>query len=344
MQQSHTLSPAFRQRMFLWSLPALLMLVACRPLHAQSAASLQTTVDAIAATHRGKVALFAEDLKTGQTLSLNAGTPVPTASIIKLTILYEALEQIREGKTSLEAPVVLTKANQVPGSGVLLFFDTPLTLTLKDALSMMIIQSDNTATNVVIDKLGMANINARIQSLGLKHTHLFGKVFMPSPGPMTPEHKKFGLGETTPREMAEVMQKLITCQLAEPGHPAAPGDAALCGFARYILESQSDRNGIPRYLEAIDTTDHGSDIANKTGALDAVRNDVAAISTKNGVVILSIFTYDNQDQSWTADNESYITIAKLAKAIVDAWSPQGLADWPAVSVLASPKEAGKSAR
>jgi beta-lactamase class A len=320
---------------FCWSL---LLLVFCLPLHAQSTAKLQSTVDAIAAAHPGEVALYAEDLKTGQTLSLHAHTPVPTASIIKLTILYEALEQMRERKLSLESPVVLTKANQVPGSGVLLFFDTPLTLTLKDALSMMIIQSDNTATNMVIDKLGMAKINARIQSLGLQHTHLFGKVFQPSLGPVTPEHRKFGLGETTPREMAEVMQKLITCQLASPGHPAEPGDAKRCGFARYLLENQSDRNGIPRYLEAIDTSDHGSDIANKTGALDAVRNDVAAISTKNGIVILSIFTYDNKDQRWTADNESYLTIAKLAKVIVDAWSSQGLADWPPVSVRKGQKK------
>jgi beta-lactamase class A len=313
-------------------------------MHAQKPDALLSTVKTIAARHRGKVALYAADLKTGQTLSLHAHARVSTASIIKLAILYEALEQIREGKLSLKSPVVLTRANQVPGSGVLLFFDTPLTLPLKDALSMMIIQSDNTAANMVIDKLGMARINARIRSLGLKHTHLFGKVFLPSAGPMTPEHKKFGLGETTPDEMAEVMRRLIACRLASPGHPAQPGDAGLCEFARHILENQSDRNGIPRYLEALDTTDHGSDIANKTGALDAVRNDVAAISTKNGIVILSIFTYGNKDQRWTADNESYLTIARLARAIVKAWSPQGLADWPPVSVPEGQKQqAGKSA-
>jgi len=311
---------------------AAMALVACGlPLHAQDSSALQAKVNAIAAAHKGKVALFAENLKTGQTLSLHANTPVTTASVIKLTILYEALEQIREGKVSLESPVVLTKANQVPGSGVLQFFDAPLTMTLKDALSMMIIQSDNTATNVVIDKLGMANINARIHELGLKRTHLFRKVFMPMSGPETPESKKFGLGETTPREMASVMRKLVTCQLATPGHPAKPGDAALCNFALHILASQASRNGIPRYLVALDTGVKNSDIANKTGALNAVRNDVAAISTKNGVILLSFFTYDNQDQSWTSDNASYITMAKLAKAIVDAWSPRGLERWPPVT-------------
>lgn len=301
------------------------------PLQAQSSSALQAKVDAIAAVHHGEVALFAEDLKTGQTVALHANTPVKTASVIKLTILYEALEQIREGKTSLKAPVMLTKANQVPGAGVLRFFNAPQTLTLQDAMSMMIIQSDNTAANMVIDKLGLARINARIRRLGLKHTHLFGKVFLPPPGPVTPEAKKFGLGETTPREMAEVMRKLVTCQLAEPGHPASADDAALCNYALHILASQASRNGIPRYLVAMDTGVKNSDIANKTGALDAVRDDVAAISTKNGIVILSFFTYDNKDQSWTADNTSYIMMAKLARTIVDAWSPQGLKKWPPVS-------------
>ena len=301
------------------------------PLHAQASSALQAKVDAIATAHHGKVALFAENLKTGQTLSFHANTPVKTASVIKLTILYEALEQMREGKVTLKTPVVLTKANQVPGSGVLQFFNAPQTLTLQDALAMMIIQSDNTATNVVIDKLGMAKINARIHKLGLKNTYLFGKVFLPSPGRQTPLAKKFGLGETTPREMASVMRKLITCQLASPGHPAAPGDASLCNYALHILASQASRNGIPRYLVALDTGGKNADIVNKTGALNAVRNDVAAISTKNGIVILSFFTYDNQDQSWTADNASYITMAKMAKAIVNAWSPQGLEKWPPVT-------------
>jgi beta-lactamase class A len=72
----------------------------------------------------------------------------------------------------------------------------------------------------------------------------------------------------------------------------------------------------------------GDSIANKTGSLDAVRNDVAAISTKNGIVVVAAFTYENADHSWGAEQEGELTIAKLAKAIVTAWSPSGLAKWP----------------
>lgn len=297
-------------------------------LHAQTSPQLQQELAAIVATHHGKVALFAENLKTGQTVGIDPDQVVQTASVIKLTILYEAMEQVREGKTHLDDKIVLKKTDQVPGSGILMFFDTPLTITLKDALTMMVIMSDNTATNLAIDHLGLSNIDARIEKLGLKNTYLYKKVFRPAEGPMPEDQKIYGLGKTTPREMAEVMKKIVTCDLAEPGLSSTPQDPALCEVAMHMLTNQFYRDGVPRYIEGLDSTEAGSAIANKTGALDAVRNDVAAISSKDGLLILSIFTYDNQDHSWESDNEGEVTIAKLAKAIVSAWSPAGLTGFP----------------
>src|SRR5260370_27633219 len=138
-------------------------------------------VRAIATAHHGDVALFAENLKTDEMVAISADTPVQTASVIKLAILYEALEQVRSGKAHFDDKITLTKADQVQGSGVLLFFDAPLSLTLKDVLTMMVVMSDNSATNLVIDHLGLENIDARIAKLGLKDTYLFKKVFMSVP-------------------------------------------------------------------------------------------------------------------------------------------------------------------
>ena len=193
-------------------------------------ASLDAQVHAIAAEHHGDVALFAENLKTHETVAISPDMPVQTASVIKLTILYEALEQVRSGKAHFDDKITLTKADQVPGSGVLLFFDAPLSLTLKDVLTMMIVMSDNSATNLVIDHLGIENINARIAKLGLKDTYLYKKVFMPvPPGMVMPaDQKKFGLGKTTAREMAMVMTKIARCELAEPGSQPQADDAKLC--------------------------------------------------------------------------------------------------------------------
>jgi beta-lactamase class A len=271
--------------------------------------------------HHGNVTLYAKDLNSGKTVAINADTLVPTASVIKLTVLFEALKQIQEGRAHFDDKITLTHDNQVEGSGVLMFFDAPQTLTLKDVLTMMIIVSDNTATNVAIDTLGLKNIDDRIEWLGLKNTWLYKKVSMPPVGPMPADQKQFGLGKTTAREMASLMERFATCNLNVPGSSAKPSaeDQKLCDAAMHMLRNQFYRNSIPRYLETLDTTEGESKIANKTGALDHVRNDVGVVFARNGPVVISAFTYGNQDTSWTPDNEAEVLIAKLAKAIVDQW-------------------------
>jgi beta-lactamase class A len=293
-------------------------------------AALEKDVQAIAKAHHGDVALFAEDLKTGETVAIAADTPVQTASVIKLAILYEALEQLREGKVHWEDQITLNKADQVPGSGVLLFFDTPLPLTLKDVLTLMIVMSDNTAANLAMDKVGIPNVNRRLEVLGLKDTYLYKKVFTANPpGVVMPaDQKKFGLGKTTACEMATLLTKIVTCDLAEPDAPARTSDMDLCAVALHMLHLQFYRNAIPRYLDGLPGAT-GDSIANKTGSLDAARNDVAAVSTKNGLIVISCFTFNNQDHSWGTEQEGELTIAKIAREIVKTWSPDGMAAWPA---------------
>ena len=293
---------------------------------AQNVASdpLLKQVKEIPAQHHGQVSVFAKDLKTGDTIAVKADEPVQTASVIKLAILYEAMEQIRAGKTHWNDPVTLTKENQTSGSGVLGFFDTPTTLTLKDVLSMMVITSDNTATNVAIDKIGLDAVNAEMGRLGLKNTWLYKKIGKPANYTMPADQKKFGLGKTTAHEMATLMERIVTCHLGDGNTAPTETDRAICGVTLHMLRSQFYRDGVPRYLELVDSSEEGSAIANKIGALDEVRNDVDAIATKDGLLILSIFTWDNKDQSWTDDNEAYLTTAKIAKVIVNTWAPDGL--------------------
>jgi beta-lactamase class A len=270
------------------------------------------------------VALYATQLNTGKTVGLDADRPVQTASVIKLTILFEAMEQVRAGKARWDEKLTLAKGDAVSGSGVLGLMDAPLTLTLKDVLTLMVIVSDNTATNLAIDRFGVDAINARIAWMGLKDTHLYKKIMKPATGPMPADQPKFGLGKTTPREMAMVMERIGKCELAGPGEAAEPGDAAICDVALGMLKDQFYRDTIPRYLEEVDSSETGSAIASKTGSLNAVRADVAIVAGKTGPMVLSIFTYDNADKSWTVDNEGEVMIARLAKVIGDKWSPSGI--------------------
>jgi beta-lactamase class A len=270
------------------------------------------------------VSLYAAQLNTGKTVAIDADHPVQTASVIKLAILFEAMEQVRAGKARWDEKLTLAKGDGVSGSGVLFFFDAPLTLTLKDVLTMMVIVSDNTATNLAIDRFGVDAVNARIAWLGLKDTHLYKKVMKPATGPMPADQPKFGLGKTTAHEMATIMERIGLCQLAGAGEKAQSEDAAICQVVLTMLRNQFYRNTIPRYLEKLDSSETGSGIASKTGSLNAVRNDVAIVAGKNGPMIISIFTYENEDKSWTPDNQAEMMIARLAKEIVETWSPAGL--------------------
>ncbi|WP_058187224.1 serine hydrolase [Terracidiphilus gabretensis] len=295
--------------------------------------SLDATLQSIAAAHHGKVALYAENLRTHQVASITPDLPVQTASTIKLAILLDAAEQIRAGKASFDEKLVLSHENQVPGSGIIGQLDTPLPLTLRDVLHLMVTLSDNTATNMAIDRLGLDHINQTILAAGLHQTWLYKKVYKPASGPMPADQPKFGLGKTTPREMAEIMTRLVTCNLAplatqETFHVVMPDSASIdgpiCGTILKMLRVQQDRDGLPRYIESLDTSEQGTAIGNKTGALDRVRADVAIIASKSGPIVIAAYTFENQDQRWTGDNEGKITLAKIGEAIVKAWSPTGL--------------------
>ncbi len=279
------------------------------------AADLQKQLDAMAAAHHGNVALFAKNLKTGETVAVNADMPVQTASVIKLPIMVEAMYQVKAGKHRLEERLDLTKPNQVDGSGVLVYLQPGLRPTLQDTITLMIILSDNTATNVVIDAIGIPAVNARLAAMGLTNTYLYKKVSLPPVGPTPSDQKKFGLGKTTAREMAEVMESIQRCDLK---------DAQLCKTMLDILRNQQDRCDVPRYLEFVDTSETPSAIGNKTGALDDVRNDVALVSGKSASIIISAFTWNNKDQRWTCDNEAQVLIGRMAETIVKAWSPDSL--------------------
>ena len=278
-------------------------------------ATLQNQMNNYARHHRGKVSLFAKHLRSGNTVALNPDVPVTTASVIKLPIMLEAMYQVKERRVSLDDMLPLRKDDQVSGSGVLLLFHTPSEINFETAIVLMITQSDNTAANLVLAHIGRENVNRRLRMMGLQSTMSIRPISRPKEGDQSPELKPFGIGRTTAREMAAVLESIERCDLA---------DRTLCARMVDILQHQFWRNCIPHFLEDTDTTEVVSHIANKTGSLDRVRNDVGLVYTKNGPIVISAFTYENVDTSWTPENEGELLIAKMAKTIVDGWAPDGL--------------------
>jgi len=294
-----------------WMICALLILIAIPA----ACAELGKKLGEIAAKHKGKVAVYAKNLATGDSVTIDPQRPVATASVIKLPLMLQAFEQVKAGKIKLSDTIELTKANQVPGSGILSFLDPGLKLTLKDAITLMMTLSDNTATNMVIDAVGLKPTNDMLARMNLKNTYFYKKVYKKAEGPQPADQKQFGLGKTTAEEMGKVMESIYRCDL---------GDHDLCGQMITIMWNQQYRNMVPRYIESEDTSEDLSAIADKIGALDEVRNDVALIYTKKGPIVISIFTYDNADKSWTPENRAEMMMGRMAKLIVDTWSPEGL--------------------
>ena len=174
------------------------------------ASTLDDQVKAELATFKGKVSLFAKNLDTGEAYALGADDRVPTASTIKIAVMVEAFARISEGKAKWTDELVLSKSARYGGSGVLPELSDGLHLTLRDCVNLMMVVSDNTATNLVLDYLTTDAVNARMSALGFKQIRILRRVGSggESREGKDPDNKRFGLGVATPREMVMLLEKL----------------------------------------------------------------------------------------------------------------------------------------
>jgi len=266
-------------------------------------AALDQRVRAEVAQFKGKVSLFAKNLDTGALYELGADDRVQTASTIKLAIMVEAFARVSEGKAKWTDELVLTKEKKVGGSGILAEFGDGLRLTFRDGVTMMMIMSDNTATNLVIDVLTADAINARMESLGFKETRLMRRVFGggESAEGKKEENKRFGLGRTTPREMVTLMEKLERGEIISP---AASKEMI------ELMKREQGTNGIWREQWRVAK-------ATKSGALDALRSNVGIIYHPRGRIALAISCNEMPEVNWTVDNPALLLMSRVSEILVD---------------------------
>lgn len=265
--------------------------------------SLDARVRAEVAQFKGKVNLFAKNLDTGVSYSLDGDNRVRTASTIKVAIMVEAFARVAEGKANWTDQVVLTDAKKVAGSGVLQDLSDGLKLTLRDAVTLMMTVSDNTATNLVLDVLTAEAVNARMDSLGLKQTRSLRKIGSggTSRAGEDPTLKPFGLGVTTPHEMATLLEKL---ERGEVISPAASKEMLA------LMKREQHRDGIGRAI--VD-----AEMATKAGALDRLRSDVGIIYTKQGRMVMAITCDDMPEIIWSEENPGYMMLSRLSRILIE---------------------------
>jgi len=270
--------------------------------------TLEERLAPLAKAHKGKVAIAVKHLDTGESYYLNADEPMPTASLIKVAVMIEVYQQADEGKFKLTDKVTLHDSDKVPGSGILTqYFSDGASFSVRDAVRLMMAVSDNTATNLLLDKTGIAPVNKRMEALGYPNTKVNAKVFRGSTTSVDPERtKKYGLGSTTAREMAGIME---TIQATDTFRPAIKQ----CLLTH--LRSNSDKDKFPRFLPP------GTVVAHKDGSVNDARTDAGLIYTPGGIVAVCVLTNDNADQSWRQENAGNELCAKVAKEVYDHFTP-----------------------
>jgi len=266
----------------------------------------QDPIAALAAHFDGKVSIYAKNLKTGAVYDLGGSNRVTTASTIKLPILIGVFTAVAEGKAHWADTSELTKENKVGGSGVLQEMSEGTQIPLRDLVRYMMLLSDNTATNMVLDHVTGNDVNAALEKLGIKDTRSLRKILKGSTpegvsdAGRDPANKGFGIGVATPREMVSLLERLYKGELVSKEASAEMLD---------IMKKQQWREGLARRFTV--------EVADKPGALDHLRSDVGIVFTKAAPVAIAITCQDMPRVDWSADNPGYIFIADASKLLVD---------------------------
>ncbi|HEY7394935.1 MAG TPA: serine hydrolase [Gemmatimonadaceae bacterium] len=265
-------------------------------------AVLHRTLDGIAKAHHGILGYSVLNLDTGERLSLRGDETFSTASLIKVPILVTLYDLAEQKQLSLDDPLTVLKIDQVPGSGVLQFMRPGMTLTVNDAAALMIVLSDNTATNLLLDRLVIRRVWQKMEALGLPHTKVHSKTFLRMSSVAMDSSVKYGLGVSTPNEMARLFELLAQGKAVSPA-----ADSAMLA----MLANNADNELMQRTID-------GMSVPHKTGATDSVRTECALFRLQSRVVACG-FTKQNTDIRWVVDNEAQVTLGKFGAAIVAAW-------------------------
>jgi len=267
-----------------------------------AAQSLSERLMPLISAHEGDVAVAVKHLKTGESFSHKADEAMPTASLIKLPVMVEAYRQASEGKIDLKTMVTFDDDDKTPGSGILSTqFSSGATFTLRDAIRLMIAYSDNSATNLVVEKIGLPATTELMDKLGLPNTRLHAFVFRPMSSIAPERSKKFGLGSTTASEMIRLVEMIQGKKIVTP---------EACDAMLDHLRHCEDKR-LSKLLPA------GVKVAHKTGSVAVVRTDAGLIEAKSGPIAICVLTNNNKDQRWSDENAGEVLTSKIARAVYE---------------------------
>lgn len=223
----------------------------------------------------GEVGLVIRDLAGRELFSLNPDRTFPAASTIKVPLLVLALEEAQAGRLDLAGRVSLRAEDRVPGSGVLHELGLGLSLTWEDVLTLMVIVSDNTATNLLIERLGVEPVNGWLEARGLGATHLVGPLQLP-PGRQNAAQRRGERNRTSAADQTALLGALACGDLLDRAHT---------GLALSILERQQVRDILGWHVPRGADGEPLYRVASKSGELRGVHHDVGLLFTPRPLVV-----------------------------------------------------------
>lgn len=275
---------------------------------------LEKRLKTLAESHEGQVSLLVRHLNSGREISIAPDQVMPTASLIKVAVLVTVYREADAGKLDLDKKVELQDGDKVPGSGILTkHFSAGATLSIRDLVRAMIVWSDNTATNMVVNQIGLKRVSEVMGELGFEQTRMHSLVFRGSTTSIDEVNgKEFGLGRTTAREMARLLELIYNRKAAT----AEACDAML------------------KHMRKLETTPRldarfpaGTVFAHKTGSVNTARTDAGIIETDAGPVIVCALTAKNKDRGWKSTSAPNVLLARIGQEVLRTfskpWSSEG---------------------
>ncbi len=263
---------------------------------------LAEKIENLTKNFKGEIGIFIQHLKTGKTVEIQADSVFPTASIVKIPIMIGVFDKIENKELHYRQTFTYRDSIKYGGSGLMQFFKDSTETDLSTLLALMLSYSDNT-TSLWNQALagGGVRINEIMDELDFPATRVNSR----TPG-REKIWEKYGWGQTTPREMAQILVKVYERELLSPE----------ASEQMYRLLSNS------YYLEyAISGIPPGVNVASKQGMVNGSRSEVFLVNAPEGSYVCSIFTKNNADESWGYENEAWVLARQISNLVYNYFNP-----------------------
>lgn len=276
---------------------------------------LQARLEDLCAGFAGTAGVAAHNLATGERVAVNDAVSFPTASMIKIVVLLELVRACARGQAEWRERITLRRSDRTLGSGLLLDFDEGANLTLRDLAVLMMAISDNTATNILIDRLGKGAVNQAAREAGMTETELRNRIDF-----TLIEQSNDNLAVTTPRDFARFLARLRQGEVIPPAQVEQ-----LLGIMRIQKYIEPIRKHLPFNPYAAEFGNPPDVwVASKTGSLKGARCEGGIVHTPRAEWSLCLMTKDSPDERWTTDHAGVVFLSAASRAIYDAWAgPEG---------------------